>query len=216
MRKFGALALAAVMVVSLAGCKSEGGVAVVDTARLYQESASGKAGIEHLQKMEAAMQEQLMKAQALLEKNPDDEALRTYFQTEFGGYQQLVETEQQKVVEGINKQMQEALEKSRKKGDFGAVLAKESVMAFAPKADITDSVLKNMDMSPLTFAPVELKKLTPPQGAKSGADKPADAAKADKPAADKPATDKPATDKPEMDKPADDKTDGKPAETQQK
>lgn len=157
MRKFSALALAAVLVVSLAGCKSEGGVAVVDAARLYQESASGKAGIEHLQKLEATMQERLMKAQEELEKAPKDDALRAKFQAEFMGYQQLVQAEQQKVVETIHNQMKDALEKARKKGGYGAVLASESVLASDPKVDITDAVLKNMDGAPLTFQPVELK-----------------------------------------------------------
>lgn len=176
MRKLSMLALAAVLVVSLAGCKNEGGVAVVDAARLYQESASGKAGIEHLQKLEAALQARLMNAQEQMEKSPKDEALRGQFQAEFAGFQQLVQGEQQKVVEGIQKQMMDALEKARKKGDYAAVLASESVLASAPKADITDAVLKAMDAAPLTFADVEL----------PGADG-EKAAPAEKPAAETPA-----------------------------
>lgn len=192
MRKFSALAVAAVLVMSLAGCKSEGGVAVVDAARLYQESASGKAGIAHLQKLEASLQERLMKAQEQMEKSPKDEALRTQFQAEFTGYQQMVQAEQQKVVEGIQSQMMDALEKARKKGDFGAVLASETVLASAPKADITDAVLKTMDAAPLTFAAVELKAQTAEKPAAVEAEKPAAEAEKAPAEAEKPAAEKPA------------------------
>ena len=58
-------------------------------------------GIEHLEQLEAAMQEQLKTAQGMIEKAPNDEALRARFQKTFVGYQQIVNAEQQKVVQQI-------------------------------------------------------------------------------------------------------------------
>lgn len=198
MRKYGAMALVAVFVFSLAGCSGGDSVAVVDTTRLFQESESGKAGLAHLQKMESDMQAQLMAAQALLEAKPSDEALRAHFQKEFAGYQGLVQGEQQKVVEGINTQITTALEKARKKGKFAAILPTDGVLAYNPKSDITDDVLKAMNTSPVKFEPVVMKALTPESAdapkTEAATDAPAtEAPKADIPAADAPATEAPKT-----------------------
>lgn len=210
MRKYGAMALVAVFVFSLAGCSGGDSVAVVDTTRLFQESESGKAGLAHLQKMESDMQAQLMAAQALLEAKPSDEALRAHFQKEFAGYQGLVQGEQQKVVEGINTQITTALEKARKKGKFAAILPTDGVLAYNPKSDITDDVLKAMNTSPVKFEPVVMKALTPESAdapkTEAATDAPAAASEAPKadaaPATDAPATEAPATEAPKADIPA--------------
>lgn len=209
MRKFGALAFAAVFVFALAGCNGGDPVGVVDTSRLFQESDSGKAGLAHLQAMEAAMQEQLVAAQAMLEKSPNDEALRAHFQKEFGGYQAMVQAEQQKVVETINAQITEAMEKARKKGKFSVILPSENVLAFDPKADITDDMIKLLNKAPVTFEPVALKAISAPK-----ADDKADAGKAEAPKAEaKPEAPK-ADDKAPADKPAG-KAEEKPAGAKQ-
>lgn len=197
MRKISALALTAVFVFALAGCTGGDPVGVVDTSRLFQESDSGKAGLAHLQAMEVAMQEQLMAAQALMEKSPNDEALRAHFQKEFGGYQALVQGEQQKVVETINAQITEAIEKARKKGKFSVILPTESVLAFDPKADLTEDMIKLLNKAPASFEPVVLKALSAPK-----ADGKADAPKADEKASAPKADEKAPADKP-ADKPAD-------------
>ncbi|MEG2005516.1 MAG: OmpH family outer membrane protein, partial [Bilophila sp.] len=71
MRIFSALALTLILAFSVAGCTGSK-VAVVDPARLFQESTPGKAGIEHLKQIETAMQAQLEVAQGLIEKAPND------------------------------------------------------------------------------------------------------------------------------------------------
>ena len=100
-------------------------IAVVDPARLFQESEPGKAGIEHLKQLEAAMQEQLKTAQGMIEKAPNDEALRARFQKTFVGYQQIVNAEQQKVVQQINGLMQKTLEDFRTKNGYSVIMNAE-------------------------------------------------------------------------------------------
>ena len=108
MRTISAIALCLMLVFATTGCAASK-IAVVDPARLFQESEPGKAGIEHLKQLEAAMQEQLKTAQGMIEKAPNDEALRARFQKTFVGYQQIVNAEQQKVVQQINGLMQKTL-----------------------------------------------------------------------------------------------------------
>lgn len=64
------------------------------------------------------MQEQLKTAQGMIEKAPNDEALRARFQKTFVGYQQIVNAEQQKVVQQINGLMQKTLEDFRTKNGY--------------------------------------------------------------------------------------------------
>ena len=73
MRTISAIALCLMLVFATTGCAASK-IAVVDPARLFQESEPGKAGIEHLKQLEAAMQEQLKTAQGMIEKAPNDEA----------------------------------------------------------------------------------------------------------------------------------------------
>lgn len=72
MRTISAIALCLMLVFATTGCAASK-IAVVDPARLFQESEPGKAGIEHLKQLEAAMQEQLKTAQGMIEKAPNDE-----------------------------------------------------------------------------------------------------------------------------------------------
>ena len=71
MRTISAIALCLMLVFATTGCAASK-IAVVDPARLFQESEPGKAGIEHLKQLEAAMQEQLKTAQGMIEKAPND------------------------------------------------------------------------------------------------------------------------------------------------
>ena len=133
---------------------------MVDPARLFQESEPGKAGIEHLKQLEAAMQEQLKTAQGMIEKAPNDEALRARFQKTFVGYQQIVNAEQQKVVQQINGLMQKTLEDFRTKKNYSVIMNAESLLAFDPKSDVTKEVIAEMDKTKVTFAPVKLEPIT--------------------------------------------------------
>ena len=128
--------------------------------RLFQESEPGKAGIEHLKQLEAAMQEQLKTAQGMIEKAPNDEALRARFQKTFVGYQQIVNAEQQKVVQQINGLMQKTLEDFRTKNGYSVIMNAEGLLAFDPKSDVTKDVIAEMDKTKVTFAPVKREPIT--------------------------------------------------------
>ena len=159
MRTISAIALCLMLVFATTGCAASK-IAVVDPARLFQESEPGKAGIEHLKQLEAAMQEQLKTAQGMIEKAPNDEALRARFQKTFVGYQQIVNAEQQKVVQQINGLMQKTLEDFRTKNGYSVIMNAEGLLAFDPKSDVTKEVIAEMDKTKVTFAPVKLEPIT--------------------------------------------------------
>ena len=152
MRTISAIALCLMLVFATTGCAASK-IAVVDPARLFQESEPGKAGIEHLKQLEAAMQEQLKTAQGMIEKAPNDEALRARFQKTFVGYQQ-------KVVQQINGLMQKTLEDFRTKNGYSVIMNAEGLLAFDPKSDVTKDVIAEMDKTKVTFAPVKLEPIT--------------------------------------------------------
>ncbi len=155
MRTISAIALSLVLVFSVTGCATAK-IVVVDPARLFQESEPGKAGIEHLKQLESAVQEQLKAAQGMIEKAPNDEALRGRVQKTFMGYQQLVNAEQQKVVQKINGLMQQTLQDYRSQKGYTAIMNAEGLLAFDPKADVTTEVIEAMNKNKVSFEPVKL------------------------------------------------------------
>lgn len=159
MRTFGALALTLVLAFSLVGCTASK-VAVVNPARLFQDSEPGKAGIEHLKQIETAMQAQLQVAQGMIEKSPNDEALRARFQKTFMGYQQVVNSEQQKVVERINELMQQALDAYRAQKSYAVIMNAEGLLSFDPQADVTDAIIVEMNRTKVAFEPVKLEEIS--------------------------------------------------------
>lgn len=160
MRRISALALSFVLVFAVAGCTANK-IAVVNPARLFQESDSGKAGFEHLKQLEASMQAQVQVAQSMLEKSPNDEALRTRFQKTFSGYQQLVNGEQQKVVTKINDLMQKSLDTYRTQKGYTVIVNSDGLLSYDPKADVTSEVIAEMNRTPVTFEPVKVEEIAP-------------------------------------------------------
>ena len=157
MRRLGVIVLALLFTATTAGCTVGGSsVALVNPSRLFQDSASGKAGIAHLKNMENSMQEQLQAAQKLIEKRPGDENLRMLVQQEFASYQQLVNSEQQKVVDGLNTQIKMSLDNVRAQKKLGAIFSSETALSYDAKLDVTDDVLAEMDRTPLEFAPATI------------------------------------------------------------
>ena len=162
MRTISAIALCLMLVFATTGCAASK-IAVVDPARLFQESEPGKAGIEHLKQLEAAMQEQLKTAQGMIEKAPNDEALRARFQKTFVGYQQIVNAEQQKVVQQINGLMQKTLEDFRTKNGYSVIMNAEGLLAFDPKSDVTKDVIAEMDKTKVPSRPSSWNPSPPPR-----------------------------------------------------
>ena len=115
MRTISAIALCLMLVFATTGCAASK-IAVVDPARLFQESEPGKAGIEHLKQLEAAMQEQLKTAQGMIEKASQRRSPPRQFPEDLCWFtSSIVNAEQQKVVQQINGLMQKTLEDFRTK-----------------------------------------------------------------------------------------------------
>lgn len=167
MRIFTTLALSFLVLVSLGGCVSTEKIAVVDPARLFEESDAGKAGTEHIKQMEAAMRTQVQDAQTLLEKSPNDEALRARFQKTFMGYQQLFNAEQQKVVTRLNEVIQKTLDEYRTQKGYTVIMNSGGLLPFDPATDVTAEVITAMNKTSITFEPVKLESLQTEGGAKS-------------------------------------------------
>ncbi len=155
MRKICSLLIALALVLAIGGCTGTQ-IALVNPGRLFQDSESGKAGIRHLKELEATMQQQFTSAQKMIEKKPGDEALRVKIQREFSAYQQIVNSEQQKVVESINNQIKASLETVRTQKKLDVIFSTENALDFNGKMDVTDAVLSEMNRSPLTFAPTTI------------------------------------------------------------
>ena len=172
MRIFSTVALCLVLVFAVTGCTGTK-IAVVNPARLFQESEPGKAGMQHLQQLETAMQDQVKVAQGMLEKAPNDEALRNRFQKTFTGYQQLVNTEQQKVVTSVNELMQKSLDAFRAEKGYSVIMSTDGLLSYDGKIDVTDGVIARMNQSSVSFAPVQLEDLSKPAPVETPAEKPA-------------------------------------------
>lgn len=167
MRIFTTLALSFLVLFSLGGCVSTEKIAVVEPAKLFEESEAGKAGTEHIKQMEASMRAQVQNAQALLEKSPNDEALRARFQKTFMDYQQLFNQEQQKVVTRLNEVIQKTLDEYRTQKGYTVIMNSAGLLSFDPATDVTAEVIAAMNKTSVAFEPVKLEPLQTEGGAKN-------------------------------------------------
>ena len=159
MRTISAIALCLMLVFATTGCAASK-IAVVDISGVIIFFVYFNTRLISISTLEAAMQEQLKTAQGMIEKAPNDEALRARFQKTFVGYQQIVNAEQQKVVQQINGLMQKTLEDFRTKNGYSVIMNAEGLLAFDPKSDVTKDVIAEMDKTKVTFAPVKLEPIT--------------------------------------------------------
>ena len=68
-------------VLMLGACtQPKSSIGVVNTAKIYQESEAGKAGVKHLEALHEEMQNEINKMQAELQKNPSDDVKRQFQQ----------------------------------------------------------------------------------------------------------------------------------------
>lgn len=167
MRIFTTLALSFLVLFSLGGCVSTEKIAVVEPAKLFEESEAGKAGTEHIKQIEASMRAQVQNAQALLEKSPNDEALRARFQKTFMDYQQLFNQEQQKVVTRLNEVIQKTLDEYRTQKGYTVIMNSAGLLSFDPATDVTAEVIAAMNKTSVAFEPIKLEPLQTENGSKN-------------------------------------------------
>lgn len=166
---------------------SQAKLAVVDMTRVMRDSEAGKAGVKHLEGLQADMQAQLNNIQKRLEQNADDADAQKELQTVYMASQQRMQVEQQNVVNVLYDTMQRIINAYRADKGYALIISSEAAASFDPKADVTSDIIAAMDKQKIDFKPAgEAEKAPEAEAAKpadKAAEKPADKAdKADKPA----------------------------------
>ena len=188
------LPLALMLSLMLIACQQGEGssqpkLAVVDMTRIMRDSEAGKAGVKHLEALQADMQEQLNTIQGRLEKNANDADAQKELQTVYMMSQQRMQVEQQNVVNVLYDTMQRIINAYRTEKGYALIISSEAAASFDPKADVTADIIAAMNKQKVDFKPAA------PEGAADAAaapeaEAPKAAAPADKPAdkaAEKPA-----------------------------
>lgn len=167
---------------------SQAKLAVVDMTRVMRDSEAGKAGVKHLEGLQADMQAQLNNIQKRLEQNADDADAQKELQTVYMASQQRMQVEQQNVVNVLYDTMQRIINAYRADKGYALIISSEAAASFDPKADVTSDIIAAMDKQKIDFKPAGEAEKAPEAEAAKPADKPVDKA-AEKPAdkADKPA-----------------------------
>ena len=169
---------------------SQSKLAVVDMTRIMRDSEAGKAGVKHLEALQADMQEQLNAIQGRLEKNGSDADAQKELQTVYMMSQQRMQVEQQNVVNVLYDTMQRIVNAYRTEKGYALIISSEAASSFDPKTDVTADIIAAMHKQKAQFKPVapEGDAAAAPAAPAAEASKPADKA-AEKPAApaDKPA-----------------------------
>ena len=169
---------------------SQAKLAVVDMTRVMRDSEAGKAGVKHLEGLQADMQAQLNNIQKRLEQNADDADAQKELQTVYMASQQRMQVEQQNVVNVLYDTMQRIVNAYRTEKGYALIISSEAAASFDPKTDVTADIIAAMNKQKVEFKPVapEGDAAAAPAAPAAEASKPADKA-AEKPAApaDKPA-----------------------------
>ena len=130
-------------------------VAVVDSARVFQESEPGKAGIKHLEIMHESMQAELNALQEELQAKPNDETLPLRLQEKYMVYQQRISAEQQQVINVLNEAIQKALDACRDQQKLAVIVGRDVVLSYSSTADITDAVIREVNKAKVEFKAIE-------------------------------------------------------------
>lgn len=140
----------------LTGCNQPktGTVAVVNTARIYQESEAGKAGVKHLETLHNEMQAQLNKMQEELQKNPGEDTSRK-FQQMYADLQQRMGAEQQQVITVLNENLQRVLDSYREQKGLDLIVANEGVLSVNARADVTTDIVAELNKVQVSFKPIQ-------------------------------------------------------------
>lgn len=163
------LVCAAVLCLALVGCNQEMNsgsspkVAVVDPAKVFQDSKPGKDGMAYLEKVSAEVQQEFkeLQKQAAQSKDQSKDTV-TDIQAQVANIQERVTAEQQMVVTKLNDLFQKVLEQYRKENGVAVVIPVEQALSYDKSADATADVVALMDKESVTFEtpakPVEKEK----------------------------------------------------------
>lgn len=150
------LPLALMLSLMLIACQQGEGssqpkLAVVDMTRIMRDSEAGKAGVKHLEALQADMQEQLNTIQGRLEKNANDADAQKELQTVYMMSQQRMQVEQQNVVNVLYDTMQRIINAYRTEKGYALIISSEAAASFDPKADVTTDIIAAMNKQKVDF-----------------------------------------------------------------
>lgn len=122
---------------------------IVDVNKVYTDSKAAKEADVHLAKVSAVLQRGMLELEKRMEKAPKEERER-----EIAAGARVLERQMQIEVQAarqvVHEAMMEAVREWRKaKG--GVVLARQQVLDYSPKLDITDTVIASMNKKTVKF-----------------------------------------------------------------
>ena len=159
---------------------SQSKLAVVDMTRIMRDSEAGKAGVKHLEALQADMQEQLNAIQGRLEKNANDADAQKELQTVYMMSQQRMQVEQQNVVNLLYDTIQRVINTYRTEKGYTVIISTEAAAAFDSKSDVTNEVLELVNKQKLDFKAVTPEAAKASEAAAPKAEAPKEDAKAPK------------------------------------
>lgn len=136
------------------GKDSAPALAIVDMARVMRDSEPGKAGVQFLETMQAAMQKELDAIQQKLEKDSANEALQQELQQVLMTSQQRIQAEQQNVVTILYDTTQRVINNYREQQGLALILAAEAAAAYSTSADVTNAIIAALNKQNISFKPV--------------------------------------------------------------
>ena len=142
-------------------------IAVVDVARVYAESKAAQEADAHVNKVRAVLQQGM----ADLEKNLDARKLsKKEREAELASGLRVLERQMQLEIQAarnvVHEMMTAAVKDWRGKKKNVAVLARQQVIDYSPKLDITDSIIKGMDAKTPKFGAMPVVKISDGKGEK--------------------------------------------------
>ena len=135
-------------------------IAVVDVARVYAESKAAQEADAHVNKVRAVLQQGM----ASLEKNLDERKLsQKEREAELNAGLRVLERQMQLEIQAARKvvhdMMTAAVQDWRGKKKSVAVLARQQLIDYSPKLDITDSIIKGMNAKTPQFGAMPVVKI---------------------------------------------------------
>ncbi len=137
----------------LASCGND--VAVVNTAKVYQESEAGKQTVAHLTALSQKLQNELVQAENDAQSPEKQNEKMAQLQQKIAAAQQIFNQEQDRVTALLNTKVQKAVIDYREKNNVELIVDHEYTAAYDTKLDITDAIIKELNSTPfdLTVQP---------------------------------------------------------------
>ncbi|MGE4291410.1 MAG: OmpH family outer membrane protein [Desulfovibrio sp.] len=143
------LILAFLVLPLLAACNQEtaktGGIAVVDLARVQQDSELVKRIQSHLSEMNNSLMKEALAADKARKDAPGEENDKAFNET-MSRLQGSMQAEQERLGGFLGQELKRIMEEYRVEKKLDALLLKEAVAASDPALDATDEIIKRLDV----------------------------------------------------------------------